>query len=586
VTFAPGALNRWVFPTLLLGALAMAAATLIRRRSHIPRWWIVTVGVGAVWLIAGALMGENPAVQVMGTYPRYEGLVALPVYVGAFWLGAKVLGNGGSALRFTFLKATSVAAGALGIVAALQAWGASPIASDATRAGSLTGSATDQGLVGVAYLVVLSLGLRQLGQSARGAHLLLLSLGALGAAVAVALSASRSAYLALIAAVVVLAVCAVRLRARAAGELRGLLPLAVGAGVVVGVVAIDAAARSRALGTNASGYASDRPLIWGDTWEVAKSSLLTGEGPSGFMARVRDSHSPEWFAQVGDVATLDSPHNVLLQALVVGGVPTFVGLVVLVVATAVALWRALGAATEAADRTLIEAALAVGAATLTGFMFSPTSASAIVAAGVVVGAGLGARGKRAGVPGLLPERLAQRLRTPVATVFWAALALVLASAVAAEYALAGAATATTKGNDAAAVQDLSRAHTLRPWDPTVESIGGQLLAANARARQTAALGAVEWSDRALERLPGDLGALRAKGEALLAAERFDEAIAVYRGIVERRPYDMDAVERLAIAQWASGAPADALETVDAGLERRPDAPRLVELRDALVPVQV
>ena len=82
----------------------------------------------------------------LGRPPRYEGAVALPVYLGAFVAGARLLGpRRAPGSTAWLLDGLAVAALAIGIEAALEAAGLRPLLSNVSRPGSLLGNASDQG---------------------------------------------------------------------------------------------------------------------------------------------------------------------------------------------------------------------------------------------------------------------------------------------------------------------------------------------------------------------------------------------------------------------------------------------------------
>ena len=92
--FLPGALNRFVFIKLTLGAAALACALMAGLPGRLQRSSRVLLTLAGATLTASALLGQAPLAQLIGRAPRYEGLVALLVYLGALLMGAWLLGRG------------------------------------------------------------------------------------------------------------------------------------------------------------------------------------------------------------------------------------------------------------------------------------------------------------------------------------------------------------------------------------------------------------------------------------------------------------------------------------------------------------
>ncbi|MCI4658255.1 O-antigen ligase family protein [Cryobacterium zhongshanensis] len=191
----PDAFVRWFLPKDALAAIAVVCAALSGARGRLPRWFVAASAATAALALIAVLLSAAPASQLWGRWPRYEGLVTLPVYFGAVWAGARLLGPGpdsavadragagveasgrpvnrslparaadvaraaallGASRTRTLVRAVAGAALLLGIVSVLEAWGARPFSSDLARPGALTGNATDQGVLGALFLALLAL---------------------------------------------------------------------------------------------------------------------------------------------------------------------------------------------------------------------------------------------------------------------------------------------------------------------------------------------------------------------------------------------------------------------------------------------
>ena len=173
----------------------------------------------------------------------------------------------------------------------------------------------------------------------------------LGAAAALAAltvySGSRAALLALVAGIVVATVLAT-------GGRR--MRVAIGAGAIGSVAVL--ALRLPTMGPRLLGFSplagdtiGDRIVIWSETLRVAAAHPVLGVGPSGFLDAVAAVHDFRWFTSAGDTSVLDSPHDVLLQALAIGGPLALLGLLAVLVILAVTIMSRFRAAD--ADRRAV-----------------------------------------------------------------------------------------------------------------------------------------------------------------------------------------------------------------------------------------
>ena len=495
--FLPGALDRFVFPKLALASAGVVLAATVPARGRLPRAvrWLLLLA-GAILLVA-ALIGPAPLAQALGRPPRYEGLVALPVYLGALASGARLLGpsrpNGSTAW---LLDCLAIAALAIGVEAALEAFGLRPLVSNVSRPGSLLGNASDQGA-----WAVLALGpLAAVAIRLRG---VLHRAGAVGAAVALATSGSRGALVGAFVVAVVLVALAPRRNPRIAIAVGGLI-------LALGVLALPTT-RSRVLtSTHVSKQTvTGRTILWGETVDLIRDNPLLGVGPSGYVDAIPAYHSSRYEAEVGPANPPDSPHDWLLQAAAAGGVGL---LLVALILAGLVLRR--GTQAVPAQRTAAEG-VAVGGllaglagysvALLFYFSTSGTTPLAALFAGALI-----ATTPRAAA------RTVIWLRTVTAGAY-AALTLVLAAGALAEVPLRSALLQAAAGNLAAADRDFHLARQLRPWDAGVAQTATHAFAVlalhhDARAGQ---LG-IPWASRELDAYPASIQALE-DGAALDAA---------------------------------------------------------------------
>jgi hypothetical protein len=621
VVFLPEAYTRWFLPKDALFAVAAVAASLSLGRGRLPRWLLVCAGAGILLLLVGVAFSASPWASFWGRWPRYEGAVSLSAYLVAVWAGARLLGPGAGLGRLrAFLSALSVASILLGVVGLLETVGIDPIPTPWERPGSLAGNATDQGILGLVLLAVLALPAVSAWRHEPLGHRLLLTAGALAALATVAVSASRAAFLGAVVVVLALAVfqvaglvVAARHTAGADAERhrrrigRGLL-IAVGTLVLlVGVALAVPLTRNRLLGLSPLSMTtvSDRVLMWQEALAILLGRPLTGVGPSGFVDAVPAFWGDAWYESVGADTVLDSPHNLLLQTALAGGLPLLLVLVVtglLVVVTGWRRWSAtvteIAASVAVAEpvraeslRALVLAGSVAGllgtaAALLTTYTAPATALIACLLVGVVVAAPVRSRpapagaGTAAGAAARSAARPARILRT-VVVALWAAWLVLNAGA---ELPLQRAEDAAAAGRIAAADEEYGLAQALRPWDADIASIAARELAAVAQrdgrggegdgadydgsvydgaagpgatepgtrpigpdplddeTRLTAASMAARWAERALDRVPDSVPTLKALAGALEVLGEEERREAVLDRLARLAPNDPDVAE--------------------------------------------
>ncbi|MGA1835733.1 O-antigen ligase family protein [Herbiconiux sp. 11R-BC] len=569
IVFLPEGLFRWFLPKDAMLAVAAVVASASVAKGRLPRWMLVAMGMTVALLAVGVAFSASPWAALWGRWPRYEGIVSLSVYAVAVWSGARLLGpSAGERRLISWWSAVSTAAIALGAVSVLEALGLSPIATNLDRAGALLGNATDQGIVGAALFALLvppgiAVFGEWLGGRARIRRVLLMGGGLAGGLSAVIVSASRAAFLAAGVAVVVLAALLLvqaRARGRASGSTpssRGSVRAALVAGAMLVVVAGIALAvpltRDRLLGFSPLSFRtiSDRFTIWQEALILVAQRPLVGVGPSGFVDAAPRIHDATWYRVVGSQTVLDSPHNVLLQAALGGGI--VLPLVLLAAGSAVLWggvrrWRgavaasirpaaAKGRARPATPPVVvgranllaggIAALAAIAVALLTSFTVPATAVLACLVVGALVAA----------EPGAPPPRM----RRLALTGLLGAWALWLVVSAAAEIPFSQAFVLAQRGSIAGAQAAFETTQNLRPWDADVASIAAQTLSSTAvQGVPGAAPLAEAWARRALAVTPDSLPALRALASSQDAAGDLIGELATLDRVVELSPADPEA----------------------------------------------
>ena len=543
LAFVPGGLDRFALPKLLVLATGVLLALFARSGGQLDRRvrWIVLAGAG--WMLVSALGSVAPVAQFLGRWPRYEGLIALPIYLGAAVAGARLLGPGAPPeRRRTLVTASGVAAVILAVFGLAETMGFRPLGGQASaRPGALLGNATDQGIVGILLLAVIALpALRE--------RRLWWTTGAAAAGVTVVISGSRAAVAGALIALMILAVPAVRRNRTWSSAGRALIAPA----VLVGFTLLLPATRARVLSTDqlAASTVSGRWVLWLDTLHLAGGHLLLGVGPSGYVDAVTAAHSLRWQQQVGSLNPPDSPHSLPLQALLAGGIPLLllalllIGLIGLIGVRAV---RASALTTVSKDRadlpvSAVAGLVGAGTALLTAF----TSPGIVGLFGLLLGALMATVENRA------PRRLQSNsvvigVRSAQGALILAV--LILAGASFGEWPMAAAVERALAGRPAAADADFRTAHSLRPWDGDVALIAARTLAASGDQAQQA-------------------------GQAELAADFGRRAVIWARQALDSTPDSQEAGLALAVGYAAQSNWGASRMELDLLLNRAPDDARL------------
>jgi O-antigen ligase len=556
----PGGASAFVLGKLLVVALAVVATAAAPPSGRLARPVVALLAAGSCLLVASALASSSPVAALFGRWPRYEGLIALPLYVAAGWAGARLLGPGASAGVWRVLhSALSVTALIVAGTALLEAMGARPLGGEGMRSGSFQGNATEMGLLGLVLLAVLT------PAALRRRQALVIS-GAAAAILMVTLSGSRAAYLGTLVVVVGLALTE---RSATAEARRRIAVIGAGLTTMVVLVLVVPSSRERLLSL---ATVSGRAQLWSQTVAMVRDHPIWGAGPSGYVDAIVPYFTLDWATSVGMQNPPDSPHLWPLQAASAGGV----ALGVLACATAlvtmriaVRQWRR-----AAPDRRaeLVGPGLAVlgyGVALLTHFTAAGTTPLVALLAGACIAEPLAAS-RRMPVPRRPPGRRpaepasASRKRPldllVVPAVLWgvvaATLTVVLSASVAAEWSLSTASRSMARGEVDGVESAYSTARRLRPWDIDIASQATQVFAAMASAGAPgAAARSVEWGAVAHRGLPdslqvglaravglrlaGDSGAATDQLDQLHARSPYDPQVLLQRGVLRRENGDID-----------------------------------------------
>lgn len=439
----PGLAEPYLLPKAATAALGVSLMLAAPRVWALPRPLAAVVAAAAVALGLAAATSVAPISAAMGRYPRYEGLWVLTVYVCAVAAGARMRAW---PKAWLILHRTLALAALLVVLAALvQLAGAGT----ALRVTSLLGNASELG----AWSAVVAAGLA--GAALKRQPTAVLGFAAAG--LAVVLSGSRGALLGLAVGLAFVGVVSLRrpsVTSRSHGRAAFAALVAVAA-----LAALIPATRQRLLGEGlAASTVSGRGWLWRDTVDLIAAHPVLGVGPSGFVDGIGAFHSTGWAAAVGPVNPPDSPHNILLQILVSGGMLLLGACIAFGV-----LWVRECRRSADADfaGTLSAVAAVVAGVVSMGTHF--TSAATVPLIAVLVGWVAGQPVSRTLSTGSAESwRLRMARWTP--TVAAASAGLVLVTAAAAELPVARALSATSAGAPQLAEAYWRQARLLRPWD--------------------------------------------------------------------------------------------------------------------------
>lgn len=551
----PLGMDRWVFPKELCLVVAAALAWSIPPESRMPRWWRWWLVVAGIAVTVTAASGAVPVPQILGRWPRYEGIITLGTYALAVALGARLWGSSaadGTPARVARNTGTAVLAAGLcltALIASIEALGGRPLASDLERPGSLLGNASDLGVVGVVGLALFlpraAAALASIG--GRGRLVVPLS-GAVASILVVALSASRGALLAVVVVFVLTAGSALRRRER---RWRWWATLAGSAFAVATGALLFPLTAARVVGAspNAADSATNRWDLWSATLDLVQQHPVVGVGPNGFADALPSVLGVTWFTRAGLGSWTESPHDLPLQVLAAGGV--------------------VGAATALSFLLLLILHIRRRGA---GGAFGGAAVIAVVGGGVALLTHMSSpgpvlllclvTGSLAAVPATQHGRSPWPRRVAAGALTAWGLALVLA--LAGDHAFGRGVAELTAGRPDDADRAFDTAALLRPWDSDVPLRAAELLASAADAAGTAQglTGAAEWAERATRILPVSPRALLADAIIAQYSGDFVRSTDSLRRAVDLSPVDPLLRHRLGGVLLLSGESQSAVKELE------------------------
>lgn len=568
VATLPGLEDRWGWPKLCVAAVALLLALWARPSGSLPRWlgWIGLCALAA--FVVAAVLGSSPVPQLLGRAPRYEGVLGLLPIVLTMITGARLLGPESKAGSYrAFVSASSFASILLATIAAFEVVGLRPIESDLARPGSLAGNATDQGVLGAIFVGLLGSSL--LGSARRTEKLSpWVVAGATAGVLAVATSASRAALVAL---TIVLVGLLTRWVMSSTDRPRAIL-VAGGVLIATSIVIVSVPlTRARLLGTGglAGQTVGDRFAMWGAALRLLRESPILGIGGSSFMDSVTAVLPVNWYRQTDPSVVLDSPHNVVLQVLLAGGIVSALLVVIIVAALAVAGVRRISSA-AGARRDLLLAAILAWASAGVALLTTPTSPTLLIPLALLAGACVAISPR--------PEQRLTGVLTWILAVVCAS--MLVASTAASRYERLGHLAAAS--NDVPAADAAFRiAQALRPGDADVSlaaasAIGGAIERGVVDAAQTAE----SWADTATRLLPRSSRAWEVAGMITLANGNAAQAATRLAHATELAPVNPRIWHERGVAAIIAGELADARASLRAATALAPGSmPSWLALRD-------
>lgn len=529
----PGGYNRFVFGKLLVGALGALLAFRSPPVGMMGKSARVLLAVASLALVVSALASTSPLTALLGRDPQIEGVPVLGLYLLAGLSGGRVLGPARSE-RATRVAVATMAVTIIAVagLAILEGVGLRPLSSNVARPGSLLGNASDEGALAVLYAgPLIADALKRKGW--------LVVLGASASLLTVALSLSRGAMVGLLATAVLLGALMGRHYLRAVA--------AVGIALVALVMAVPSA-RNRVLGISPLSRVtvSGRLLLWRETLHLVGRHPILGVGPSQFENAIVAEHTLQWQQKVGPANPPGSPHDLVLQALMAGGV------VLLGAAGGIAVLAARNAlsAHRKAPDTWMAGCLAGLGGYAVALMFHLTSPGTTIPAAVIGGSLL------AVTPATrhrLRTEASVRIVLPAISLF---MAIVFAGGAAAEICLQQGHDEVARGNLGYANSDYLLARDLLAWDP---DLPGQVLhsfVARALAGDKAAvIYATAWSRR-VGLLAGDEQILEDRATLLEVAGEYSSSQRLVANQLRIDPYNpmlllLQGVDDAQLHQYAS-----------------------------------
>lgn len=522
---------------LLVATIGLVLGSLATARGALPR------PIGYALLAALAAFGvacaisATPLLSFLGRYPRFDGFVAVAGYGLALAVGARIFGPTPSSTSRTFTSAMAVAATITALVSVIQ-----QLAHPDERVIGLLGNSSILGAWCVAALSVL--GWRLVAE-----RRVLWVIGFVSAAISLALSASRAAWVG--AAVALLAVLILRRFTEQAPRWWTVVAALAGLSAVVFLLP---SGQARLVGSTpfASATIDGRLLLWGDSLSLIAAHPILGVGPSRFVDAVGAFHTPQWASAVGPYAPPDSPHNLELQLLAATGWLGLVAVAALAVVIGWTIWRR--RPWSIAQAAAVTAALGVAVT----YQFSYTDPVTVTVVLLLVG------GAVAEPPGDRPAPA--RGRVAAVVVWLVAAGYLYGSALLAEARLSASVTAAQP--DPVAIAEVS---STRPWDPDLAVRAGRAINQLAEQGGSSAAPAVALLTPTCTQVPESTECLQALGDALTLGQDPRSAVAVLQRAMTLDAMNVDTLLKLGIAQAESGDASAAEQSFRRAGQLRPSA---------------
>ena len=553
----PGAFAPYFWPRVTFLFVALGVWFWVTRSEPRATWGPLEFGIVAtllVWFAAASVSGGHPVASLVGRYPRYEGLVVVASYVCCAVIGGRVAADAragqprGLARLRVFTTACAVSAVLLAVVGIVQAL----IGPGGARVGSTLGNASDLGAIAVILLAILA-----------GSYLARRDtwslVGSGGAVVSLGLSGSRGAYLGAAVVGLVLAVAAVR----AGGVPRRVWTWGLTALITVLAVVLALPTSRERL------FAGETIAGRFELWRLSVGLVREhpwGLAPSGFVDALPATLTERVVLTIGTTHPHDSPHNLVLQALVSGGWPM---LTLALVLAAALTWRVQRAPTRSAITVAAVAVVLGYAATLLTHFTSPaTTPLAAVALGALLTVGRPVHEARSKGRLDMITGLCASAAGVVALLGWVA-----------DVHLAASVDALSAGDVVLAAETATSAQDLRPWDSDLCLLVSQGFAAAAsNGLVGSAAEAQRWARCALETTPQSVEAALALAVGQIADSDSDGARSTLDRALQRSPFDPQLLVQSAVSHAVLGDRDAAWAEVEVARRLAPDlaAPWLVE----------
>ncbi|WP_225498563.1 O-antigen ligase family protein [Arthrobacter sp. M4] len=426
-------------------------------------------------------------------------------------------------------------------MATLEFFGLRPLGGgEFDRPGALLGNATDQGIVGALLFATLLL------PAVRKRSWLLVS-GAAAAAITVATSGSRAAFVAGFMSLVIL--FATSWKSWSQGQRRGVALFSLAAIAAVAVALVVPASRARLM---ASSTVEGRWLLWTESLALFQDHILTGVGPSRFVDLLPAYHDTIWAAQVGTDYPPDAPHMWILQAATMGGLITLLPVIACAVGTLFFGIRNLVTAQNPLEResklSYLAAACSYGVALMTAFTSPGSGPLAFFLVGGLVGLSRVPRPVKQTNPKLRAGARAVGVRVALTAAVVVGLVQAIPATIA-EWPMKAGKDLVAHGQIPRADQQFLAAAALRPWDADTAMLAAQAFAAaSSEGNSNAGKSAVTWAEKALAIYPGSVESKLALAVGLNATGQAQKARDILNETIASAPYNAELYMQRAVSQ--------------------------------------